>query len=190
MNMRALGAASFLVVVGCGGPQAASGGAQAGAPEGDTFSAEGIKLVRPGDWVFVAADPSVAPDTLVIVQGPAGVEPVAPVLEVSRRKLTAMDQRKRPSSILSSMVMEMAQLFEGFEAVGSPEDVQVAGANGARLAMKYTESMPDGSSVQRAARFYGVVRGDTLWVLRCIGPADGTAQETCERIVGGIEFGS
>ncbi len=181
---------SLLALAGCGGQQASSAAAQAGPTTGDTYHNEGIKLTRPNDWTFVNADPSVAPDTLIIVQGPAGISPTAPVVEVSRRKLSAIDQRKKPISILSSMVAEMAQLFEGFETVGSPEEVQVAGTPASRLSLKYTESMPDGTEAAHAARFYGIVRGDTIWVIRCIGPADGSAEGACENIVGSIEFGS
>jgi hypothetical protein len=185
--MRKLLLVGFLAA-GCAGSHAASN--QLAGASGDAFHAEGIRLSRPSSWTFVATDATVAPDTLVILQGPAGAAAVSPVVEVARRKLSAIDQRKKPTSILGSMVAEMAQTFDGFETVGGPEDVTVADTSGARLALKYTEGMPDGSSVDRAARFYGLVRGDTLWVIRCIGPTDGSSDDAFDSILGSIAFDS
>ena len=71
----------------------------------------------------------------------------------------------------------------------NPEDIKVAGHDAARVSLKFTEALPDGTSVQRAARFYGIVDGGKIWVVRCLGPTDGSAEPAFDEIVASLELG-
>ncbi len=173
----------MLSLEACGGSSSSGGGAQGGS-----LSREGVKVEAPSGWSFVEPDASVAKDTVIILQGPAGNEPVVPVVEIGRRALSAMDQRRKPAHVLTATVTELVQTFEGFEGTSEPADVQIAGRTGSRMDMKITEQMPDGTSAQRAARFYGVVDNDSLYLVRCLGPTDGSADSAFDAIIGSIAF--
>ena len=155
-------------------------------PDAGKVSVAGLTVSRPDGWVFVAPDKSLAPGTLVVLQGPHGEAAPAPAVEISRRPLSAMDQRKRPAVILTGLVAELAQVFEGLEGNAAPQDTQIASKPAARLDLTFSEGMPDGTSVARAGRFYGIVAEGNLWLVRCLGPADGSAGPVFDQIVSSI----
>ena len=148
-----------------------------------TFSHEGFKLQRPDGWIFVTPDTTVAKDTIALLQGPISAEGEAPYVEVSRRALSAVDRRRRPSHILLNLVKEVAQGFSGFEAQGEPQDITVAGKPGALMKMKYQEPQGDGEEVERRASFYGVVGSDAIWIVRCVESGNDARAAEFEQIV-------
>lgn len=182
---RACFSSLFLAVVllACGGPKGAGPGASGGAS-----GASAPQVSPPAGWVHIPPDSSVAPDTVAIYQGPAAEGPVAPSVEISRRELKAADRRRKPSHILTTLVTEMVQYFDGFEMIGAPEEVTLAGHSASRIKLKYTETLPDGASVDRLGRFYGVVMGGTLWIIRCMGSADGSAEADFDTIIDSLSF--
>ncbi len=185
LPMRSLVAVTLLVFsTSCGGSQ--SGGK--GAVAGDTFSEQGLAVSRPGDWTFIQPDTSVSPDTLVILQGPIGKAELAPVVEVARRPLSAAERRRPPSHILTAMVLEIVQTFDSYQDVTSPVDLKLGGHDAARIDLKFSESLPEGGSVNRSARFYGAVVGDALWLIRCLGPEDASAAPAFDNIVASVRF--
>jgi hypothetical protein len=133
-------------------------------------------------------DASVSPDTFVILQGPFGEHTLAPVVEISRRGLTAADRRRDPDHVLQVLVSEMVQTVEGFETTAGPDAIEIGGRTGARIFVTLSESQPDGSSVDRSARFYGVVVGDSIFIVRCLGPKDGSADGAFDEVVGSISI--
>lgn len=170
----------------CGGSKGSSAGeVSAGptAPDASTFSAHGLTIKRPDGWTFIEPDASMAPDTVIVMQGPAGDQALAPAIEISRRALDARQRRRKPAHILTQMTTEIVQVFDGFEMHGSPDDIDIAGQSGAVVKLTYTESLPDGAEVKRGARFYGIVHGDSIWVVRCIGAPDGSNDPEFEAIV-------
>lgn len=148
-------------------------------------------MSRPDGWIFVAPDGSTTKDTIVVLHGPiAGDAALRPTIEIGRRQLTVRDQRRSPAHLLTPVVTEVMQLFEGAGGVTAPEDVTVAGQPAARVKAQFTESLPDGREVQRAAEFYGVVHGDSIWILRCFGAGDGSEATDCMRVAASLSFGS
>ena len=198
MRKSLVGATALIAGLGLGWTGCAGGasgpGAEAapGAPEPDdpSYSAYGLTVDRPEGWAFVPVDASVAPDTVVILQGPVGDAPVAPAVEISRRPLNARQQRRPPSHILTQLVMEVVQSFDGFEPLGEPEELEISGTPGAKMLMRFTESLPDGIEVKRGARFYGIVHRGNIWVVRCLGSADGADDLDMDTIVGSIRIES
>ena len=63
---------------------------------------------------------------------------------------------------------------------------KVGGVPAALMRMKLTEMLPDGADVERVARFYAIIQGEQMWVLRCFGPPDGSADAAFDAIVGSI----
>ncbi|MBI3179741.1 MAG: hypothetical protein HYZ27_08765 [Deltaproteobacteria bacterium] len=188
--MRTLTWVAVYMLAACGGSQS-GGPAQPAAvsPDAATFSAHGMSVERPDGWMFMQPDQSLAPDTAVVLQGPVGGDMVAPVVEIGRRPLTASQRRFADSALLSSMVMEISQTYDGFETVTGPENVQVAGKAASRLVVKLTESLPNGGEVERLGRIYGVVDGAQMWVIRCVGPRDGSADKQFDAIVESLRLG-
>lgn len=162
------------------------------ARDADSFSAHGLTVERPAGWEFITSvpDASVAPDTFVVIQGPFGEHTLAPVVEISRRELAVADRRRNPEHILQALVSEMLQTVEGFETTAGPQPAEVGGRAGASISITFTEGLPDGGSVGRSARFYGVVVGDGMFIIRCIGPQDGSADRTFDAVIGSISIGS
>jgi len=178
----------------CGGPQSATGSADAApaAPAADasTFSAHGMTVSRPDGWSFIPPDPTVGPDTVVVLQGPHSESPLAAAVEISRRSLSARDQRRKPAHVLTQLVTEMVQLFDGFEMVGQPEDITLAGKDAATVRLKFTETLPEGGTVERSGRFYGVIEGANIWVIRCLGAVDGSDDAAIEQVIASINIAS
>lgn len=158
------------------------------APDASSFSAYGLEVPRPDGWQFVKPDSSVAADTIVVLQGPFGTGDMAPAVEISRRVLDARQQRRKPSHILTQLTMELVQTFDGFEMIGEPEDIQIAGQPGAKIQLKFTESTPDGQEVQRRARLYGIVHRNSIWIITCLGAADGSNDAEFDLIVGSLKI--
>ena len=174
----------------CGGSSASSSSAEPApmAPDASSFTAHGLNVPRPDGWQFVAPDGSVAAETLVVIQGPFGAADSAPAVEISRRVLDARQQRRKPSHILTQLTMEFVQTFDGFEMIGQPEDMQVAGQPAAKILLKFTESMPDGQEIERRARFYGIVHRDSIWIITCLGASDGANDAEFDSIVGSMKI--
>jgi hypothetical protein len=176
---------------GCGGSTQAANAAPAAAPtapDAASFSQNGFTLARIDGWTFITPDGTMARDTAIILQGPEGKEALAPAVEVSRRQLTARDRRRKPSHILTQMTTEIVQTFDGFEMVGTPEDIELAGKPAAIVRIKFTESLPDGVDVQRAGRFYGLVNGENIWVIRCLGAQDGSNDGDFDKIIASLRL--
>lgn len=180
-------AVALFAAVGCGG------GSRDGKPpavhaEADEYTAYGFTVERPPQWTFVAPDTSVAADTVVILQGPIGNTTLAPVVEVARRPMTAADRRRAPAQILSAMITELGQTFDGFEAQGGVEDVEVGKRKAARINVNLTESLSDGTEERRAAKLYAIVDGEQIWVVRAMGPGDGSAGNQLDHVVSLMHF--
>jgi len=189
LAFRSLVCTTFVALGACAGGKAASAGPAVVEPAAERVSVSGLTVVRPGSaWTFVQPDASVAPHTLVILQGQAGDKLLAPVVEISRRTLSAADQRRRTADILTTTAAELMQTFDGFEGVSAPADVQVAGRTGSRMEARYTEMLPDGPSVERVARIYAVRSGADLWLVRCLGPADKSADADFDAVVSGLQL--
>ena len=155
-----------------------------------SFSAHGLTVERPADWQFISPvpDATVVPDTFVVMQGPAGHHTLAPAVEISHRTLQAADRRRNPEHVLQALVSEMVQILEGFETTAGPEPATVGGQPGARIFMFFTEGLPEGGSIERSARFYGVVNDEDVFIIRCIGPKDGSADGVFDAIVSSISI--
>jgi len=175
-----------------GGAQSEQPAAAAGpiVPDASTFSSNGLTVPRPQGWSFLEPDSTMGKDTVVVLQGPFGEEALAPAVEISRRPLDATQQRRKPSHILTQLVMEIVQVFDGFEMVGSPEDIQLGGQPAAMIKMKYSESLPDGQQAARGARFYGIVHHGSIWIIRCLGAPDGSNDAEFDSIVSGLSIQS
>jgi hypothetical protein len=184
----------LLTVVGLAAAMGCASGAKDAKPaavaaDASSYSAYGLTIDRPPQWTFVQPDASVAPDTQVILHGPLyGTSTLVPTVEVARRPLTAADRRRAPSQILTALVTEIAQTFDGFEAQGTPQDVEVGGKKAARMDVGLTESLSDGTEEKRSAQLYAIVDGEQLWVVRGFGPADGSANDSITNVVKGIKF--
>ena len=63
-----------------------------------------------------------------------------------------------------------------------------SGKPAAVIRLNYTESLPDGAEVKRAGQFYGIVKGGDIWVIRCMGPEDGSSDADFQAILGSIEI--
>lgn len=174
-------------LVGCAGGSK-DGKPAAVAADASSYSSNGMTIDRPSQWTFVTPDTTTSPDTAVILHGPIGSASLAPTVEVARRQLTAADRRRAPAQILTALVTEIAQTFDGFEAQGSPADVEVGGRKAARMDVALTESLADGTEERRAAQIYAIVDGEQLWVVRGFGPGDGSANGQIETVVKGIHF--
>jgi hypothetical protein len=145
-------------------------------------------MERPEDWQFVAPDTSVASDTLVILQGPIGTQVLAPVIEISRRPLEAADRRRSVEHLLTATTLELVQTFSAFADVSEPQNITLAGQPAAVIEMKLTEQLPDGLEVERSARFYGLMHSGAMWIIRCLGPADGSLGADFDAIIRTIEL--
>ncbi|MEZ4273236.1 MAG: hypothetical protein R3C68_17910 [Myxococcota bacterium] len=175
-----------LLSCACAGSQSSSADLVHVKSDATQVTVEGFTIARPSGWAFLAPDASVGNDTVIILQGPANESALAPVVEVSRRALSAHDQRRKPAHILTQAVTEVVQLFESFESVGEPTDVEIAGLPAARLSMAFTEQLAEGGEVKRAARFYGVVHGGKIWLIRCMGAENGSTDADFQKIVQSI----
>lgn len=155
-------------------------------PDAETFSAHGLTVGRIDGWSFLQPDGSVGQDTVVVLQGPFDDAALAPAVEISRRALDARNQRRKPAHILTEVVTELVQIFDGFEMIGTVDDVQLGGKPGAMVRMRYSESLPDGAQAERLGRFYGVVNGGNIWIIRCMGASDGSNDAEFDRIVASL----
>jgi len=174
---------------------ASSGAASSGSnssfeADASTITVQGLTIQRLQGWNFVKPDASVGKDTVVVMYGPQGQQQLAPAVEVTLRKLTARDQRRKPLHILTQMMTEIVQLFEGFEAIGGPSEMKIGGAPGARLDMKITESLSDGGEVQRVGRFYGIVHQGRIWLIRCLGSTDGSHDPDFDQLIQSLSVDS
>ena len=183
-----------LMFLGCAGTQQ-NAPAERGA-SGLTIDSEALSIVvnglsveRPDGWRFLAPDHSVFPDTLVILQGATGSHSMAAVVEIGQRKIAVADQRRPPSHILTALAMEMVQTFAAFDTTGSPEDVTVAGKPGSMFRMTLTEQLPDGGTADRLTRIYGIVDEADIWLVRCLGPTDKSAEADFDKIVASLKIG-
>ena len=181
--------ALLAVCFGCSSTSSSSPDATV-ASKADSFSAHGFSVTRPHGWSFVKPDESVVSDTLVILQGPHGEQALAPAVEFSRRPLSARDQRRSPTHVLTQLMLETAQIFEGFEVVGEPEDIDVGGHSAARIRLKFVESLPDGTSVARTGQFYGIIDGANMFLIRCLGAEDGSDSADFDAIVYSVQLES
>jgi hypothetical protein len=150
--------------------------------------AAGVEVDPPAGWKLVAPDASVVSDTVLVVQGPLGASDLRPAVEMSRRELSAADRKRKPAHILTALALEIVQTFAAFDATGQPEEVEVAGLPAATLRMDLTEMLPDGTEAERSARFFAIVRGSQLWVVRCFGPRDRSADTDFDKILASISF--
>lgn len=178
-------AALLALSAGCASSATTGEGLEPRAP---AFSQGPMRVERPDQWQFVAPDDSVAADTVIILQGPVGDHLLAPVIEISRRPLTAADRRRRPVHLLTSLMTETVQYFAGFEVKGEPQPLEVGGKPGAQVRMRLTEMLEDGQTVARRAQFYGVVTGGDMWLIRCIGPADGSVSGVFSQVIESLSF--
>jgi hypothetical protein len=174
--LRLLLAASIALAAACGGAQSSSAPAAAAVtdPNASQASAHGLSLSRPEGWKWIQPDGTMAADTIMVLQGPFGEDALAPAIEVSRRGLDASQARRKPSHILTQLMMEVVQLFDGYEMLGTPEDIEMAGVPAARIKLKFNESLPDGGQIERGAVYYGIVQGDNIFVIRCLGDSKGS----------------
>jgi hypothetical protein len=184
MRTQALIIVAILVVSSCAGPAEPA----APAKEAASYVAHGLEVDRPAAWEFIPPDSSVVPDTVVVLQGPIGDSDLRPSVEISRRSLSAADRKRKPAHLLTALTLEIVQTFTAFDAMGEPQDMQIAGLPGAMMRMNLTEMLPDGVSVERSARFYVAVGSDDLWVIRCFGPADESAAPAFDAIVASLRF--
>lgn len=158
------------------------------AADAEAFSVHGLSVSRPRGWSFVVPDASVVADTVVILQGPLGGGDLRPTVEISRRELSAADRRRKPADILRVLTLELKQTFAAADADGQPAEIELAGQPAALLRIHLTETFSDGAEVERAARVYAVVQPGQMWIVRCFGPADGSAEPAFDAIVGSIAF--
>ena len=177
-----------LSCVSCGSTSSSSEAKPGPSFEGKTFSEHGLTISRPEGWVFIQPDSSVGPDTVLLMQGPIGDATLAPTVEISRRTLTASQQRRKPSHILTQMTTEIVQYFDGFEMIGAPEDLKLGGVDASQLSLKYTETLPDGEAVPRLGKFFGIVRGQYIWVIRCMGSPDGSNDGDFDKVLATVSF--
>ncbi|MBC7794406.1 MAG: hypothetical protein H7Z43_11940 [Clostridia bacterium] len=187
--MKSLLVAIALLAASCGGAQNNGKPASIDA-DASEYKAYGLTVERPPQWTFVTPDASVATDTLVILQGPIGNSTLAPVVEVARRTITASDRRRAPAQILAAMITELGQTFDGFEADGTVQECEVGERKGSRINVHLTESLSDGTEERRAAKMYVIVDGEQIWVLRALGPGDGSADGQLENVVSRMHFGA
>ena len=152
------------------------------------YAQDGLTIDRPEGWRFVAPDASVAPDLLVTLLGPIGEAEMAPYFEVSRRALSAADQRRKPAHILLTLIREMVQDYAGFEPQGEPAEMEFAGQPAGSLDLRFTEMQGDGSEVSAKARVLGAVTQTDIWVFRLVVPDGGDLDETFTEIAEKVAF--
>lgn len=185
--MKSRVVALAILLGGCA--SSSSGGKPASIKaDADDYSAYGLTVERPPQWTFVTPDASVSADTVVILQGPIGSSTLAPVVEVARRPMTAADRRRAPAQILSAMITELGQTFDGFEAKSGVQETEVGKKRAARVDVNLTESLSDGTEEKRSAKLYAIVDGEQIWVLRAMGPGDGSADGQLENVVNRMHF--
>ncbi len=169
--------------VGAGATAAATVSAEA-----STWSAHGLTVGRPDGWQFIAPDQSLSPDTVVLLQGPIGDHALAPVVEIGRRPLTASDRRVRSDHILTATTVEFMQLLNSFTADSEPQEINLGDRPAAVMRAQITEMLPNGAIEERQARFYATVDVDQVWLVRCLGPRDGSADTAFDAIIGSLAF--
>ncbi len=150
----------------------------------------GLTVDRPDGWKFVEPDGSVAKDTVMMLIGPPGTRPVAPVVEFGRRALDAAAQRKGSAEVLSVVVAEIVATYDGFKTDGPPTEIDIAGYKGRRLTVDFTEVTIEGTDVLRHGRVFAFVTDADIWIIRCMGPADGSAAKDFDAVVASISVGS
>jgi hypothetical protein len=158
--------------------------------EAPSWSSHGLTLTRPDGWQFVAADKSLSPDTVVVLQGPLGDAALAPVVEVGRRPLSAADRRHQPEHILAATTVEFMSLLQSFATESEPREITLGGRPASVMRAQITEMLPTGATEDRLARFYATVDGEQVWLVRCLGPRDGAADTAFDAIIGSIAFAS
>ncbi len=187
--MRTWALAVVSGLAACGGVGGSRAPVSAVDPAAASYQAHGLSVERPSGWTFVEPDQSLAPDTAVVLQGPEAAAAMAPVVEIGRRPLNASERRFAARELMSSMVMEIVQTYDAFENVAGPEAVQVAGKPASRLTVKLTLNLPNGNDVMRLGRIYSVVDGAQIWVIRCLGPTDGSADAAFDAIISSVRLG-
>ena len=183
-----LGSVSLSCAGGTATSAPSAGAVPAVAADASSFSAHGLTVQRPDGWRFVSPDSTVPPDIVAMLQGPAGSHALAPVVEIARRPLGAADSRTNPERILVTTALELQQTAQGFDLQASPTEITLAGNPASVLRATVTELLPTGEEEKRALRIYATVHGSQVWLVRCMGPQDGSADADFDAVVGSLAF--
>jgi len=139
--------------------------------------------------MFVPPDESSSAQTVALMHGPTITgETLRASVEVQRRSLTASDRRRPASHILTSIVTELIQTFDGFEIQGGPQEIKINGRDAGLIEANLEESLLDGTDAKRNALFYAVVRDGAIWIITCMGPADGSSRQAINGIIDSIKL--
>lgn len=172
-----LTASLFCVVLAACGSAAVSSGGAAPAPVADDGRIEthGLTLQIPNGWTAQAAEPIAGWPTVVSVSSNAHGKSLA-LLEIVRRSESDPDIKRRPAAHhVTELVLAWSGAFAGIDVSDGPQEAALAGKSATLIRAELTTEAVDGTEVVLSARFYGFKAAAAAWVVRAIGPADGSA---------------
>ncbi|MEM6531906.1 MAG: hypothetical protein AAF654_04750 [Myxococcota bacterium] len=174
--------ALLLLVAGCAGPSTTPASAPSPAAtsieaDASSVTVSGLTVTRPDNWEFVTGDPSMGPDSQLVLMGPDGSGPVRASISFFRKKYEYRTRRPSAEQLLTAFMVSKRQELAGLEMVNDPERVEIAGHEGARLTVRVTELTASGESAEQLANVYAVVDGDHYWAIYALVP-DGSGAGT------------
>lgn len=187
-GMRLLACLALLALAACSHGSATSSTSAAIDPNAASMSVRNLTIERPEGWRFIAPDAAASRDTVLVLQGPSQGAERAPVVEIERRPLSLNDQREPPAALLQALVESILQTAEGFSVVEQPTDVQVAGKAARRLRLLLERNEETGVASTFGVLVYGIADGDQLWILRLVGPTDGSADAKLDEVLASLSL--
>ena len=170
----------------CGGVSAGGSGAAAGDLKALSFSAFGLTVTRPADWTFVAPDATSSKDAVVLVVETPADRRFGASVEIGRRPLSAADRQQPAAEVLALLKTELVETAQGFGGSAAVQETMVAGLPAVRSQFKMTETFLEGGEMERAGRLVALVYRGDVWMIRALGPADGSGDASIDRIVASI----
>lgn len=143
----------------------------------------GLKLKKPGDWVFLSADEMVAAsggdaesvEGLVVTAAryPEPTPKLNPTAQVYHVQMPTTGVV--PESVLDAMMRQIGMGSQLFDILEPLREIRVSGHPGAAVSVRHhAESVANEGEVHTViSRMWAVVRGQDLFLLVFSGPAEG-----------------
>lgn len=179
-----------VLLVACGSGSASSDAAKPAAlANGGRIEAHGLTLRAAAGWTPQSAEPVAGWPIVVSVSSGAHGESLA-LLEIARRPETDPDIKRRPAEhLVTELVLAWSGTFASIDASGGPEAATLAGEAATLIRATVTTLAVDGTDLLHTARFYGFKAAGAAWVVRAIGPADGTADADLDAMLASVQIG-
>lgn len=127
---------------------------------------ENIQRIDPENEEFqtLVARYSTAP-LVVIAKHQEPFDDLNPTLKVNARLTGPLEEGKTGSEILETIERSLARLFQDFQVLHPPIEVEVGGLAAGYMSMNYSLAIPDGRTFPTRSELWVIPRGSYFWIL-------------------------